>query len=359
MALLFGIAVIVFLAIVESKWAHYVLSGLSVTENYSRLAVDCGEPVKMTLDIVNTNSKVPAFVRSMDFIPSEAELLESDEWKTVHSRTLAKSIYINRSFYLRASHKQSLSMSMSFDKRGQYMIGRRDIAAGDLFGIKEETLGQNAQRKVVVFPKRNNDPQLLKVMGNFLGDISVQRFIMEDPILTVGFDDYTGREPMKDISWTRTASAGRLMVRKYDHTVDQTVRILMNVETSDEAVLEDVFSTVRTVCEQLEARRIPYGIITNGRMEDAYGTFDSLAEGLGENHLRKVLYGLGCADDTRFISFASLVGKTLLSRKDRESYIVVTPELNEEGFRHIASLERAQDGRVCVLECRKEADRTA
>lgn len=359
MALLFGFTVILFLVIVETKWAKSMLLGLTVNESYNRLAVDCNEPVTMTLDIINRNPRLPAFVQSTDLLPGEATILESDEWKRVHCRVLSKSTFVNRSFYLKASHKHTMSMQFTFNRRGQYMIGRRIISAGDMFGISDEGREHYAERKVVVFPKRSDDVQMIKVLGNFLGDISVQRFIMEDPILTVGFDDYTGHEPMKDISWMRTASAGRMMVRKYDHTVDQTVRIIMNVEAPDSGVLENVFSTVRTVCEQLETRKIPYGIVTNGRMEDPYGTYDSLPEGLGENHLRKVLYGLGCSDNTRFISFGSLVAKVLLNRKDRESYIVVTPKLDTEGLQSVAALERAQDGRVCVLECGKEADKTA
>ena len=47
------------------------------------------------------------------------------------------------------------------------------------------------------------------VLSGFLGDVSVRRFIYEDPVLTTGFREYTGREPMKHISWTQSARGPR------------------------------------------------------------------------------------------------------------------------------------------------------
>ncbi len=69
------------------------------------------------------------------------------------------------------------------------------------------------------------------MLGGVIGDISVNRFIFEDPMLTVGFSEYTGREPMRDISWTQSARLGRMMVKNYDHTVDLSVTILLNVQS--------------------------------------------------------------------------------------------------------------------------------
>ena len=52
-------------------------------------------------------------------------------------------------------------------------------------------------------PRRAASPSFDMLLGGMIGDISVNRFIFEDPMLTIGFSDYTGREPMRDISWTR------------------------------------------------------------------------------------------------------------------------------------------------------------
>ena len=80
--------------------------------------------------------------------------------------------------------------------------------------------------EVVVIPPRCENSNVLRTLGGFLGDISVRRFILEDPLLTVGFREYTGREPMKSISWTQSARVGRPLVKQYDHTVDATVTVL-------------------------------------------------------------------------------------------------------------------------------------
>ena len=45
-----------------------------------------------------------------------------------------------------------------------------------------------------------------------------------------GFRDYTGREPMKQISFTATARTGRMMVKQFDHTLDVTVSVVLNLD---------------------------------------------------------------------------------------------------------------------------------
>ena len=56
----------------------------------------------------------------------------------------------------------------------------------------------------------------------------MNRFIMEDPVLRLGYRDYTGREPIKQISWTQTARMGRMMVSCQDYTVERTVTVMLN-----------------------------------------------------------------------------------------------------------------------------------
>lgn len=165
-------------------------------------------------------------------------------------------------------------------KRGAYQVGSYRLSAGDLLGVSEVSVHGGGQ-ELVVMPERSDDLGMLQALGGFLGDISVRRFILEDPILTVGFRDYTGREPMKAISWTRTAMTGALQVKQYDHTAEQNVVVLLNVEGGSGKDLEECFRMTRSVCEELERKKIPYAFRTNGNLPGPVGKVFSLASGLG------------------------------------------------------------------------------
>ena len=60
----------------------------------------------------------------------------------------------------------------------------------------------------------------------------MRRFILDDPSLLVGYREYTGREPMKQISWNQTAKTGRLTVRQNDHTTDRIAMVIVNMDLS-------------------------------------------------------------------------------------------------------------------------------
>jgi hypothetical protein len=246
-------------------------------------------------------------------------------------------------------------VEISFPSRGTYEIGAWRLAAGDLLGISEYAITGPAQ-ELVVMPERAKNARSLEALGGFLGDVSVRRFILEDPVLTVGFRDYTGREPMKAISWTRTAMTGALQVRQYDHTAEQVVSVLLNVEGASPTALEECFRLTRSACEALERKKIPYVFRTNGNLPGPVGKVFYLGEGLGGTHLSTILFGLGKADGTCFYSFRYLVKQTLGRRRGNEAYILITPELDPVGKQTLSQLEAGSGGSLCVLTAGEEAD---
>ena len=154
---------------------------------------------------------------------------------------------------------------------------------------------------------------------------------------------------MRAISWKRTAQAGNLQVKQYDYTAERHIVVLLNTEGAEEAQLEECLRLTRSVCETLERMKIPYGFRTNGNLPGPVGKVSAMVEGLGEQHLNTILYGLGCADTTCFYSFRYLVHKTLRARKSSEAYIVITPD--DKGAVHscLGELSSAVGAPICVL----------
>ena len=339
---------VLLLAVLEYYWAKWSLRALKFRGSPDKVLAQPGETVTWTAEVENHSPMPILFARLWQTFPGKLEIQEKKEWTDSHVTESFQFSHVEERMSLMPRQRCRRSLRFSLTKRGSYTLGKYRLSAGDLLGFAEESTGGEGQ-ELVIMPDRSRDLKMLQALGGFLGDISVRRFILEDPILTIGFRDYTGREPMKAISWTRTAVTGTMQVKQYDHTAEQNVVVLLNVEGGSEQDLEECFRLTRSVCEELERKKIPYAFRTNGNLPGPVGKVFSLAAGLGGVHLNTILYGLGKADDTCFQSLGYLVEQTLKHRKQNEAYIIITPEQDLQGKTAIGRLEKAAGSGICLL----------
>lgn len=347
----------VLLVILEHNWADISMGAMKLKQSCDRLLAEPGEMVTCTSTVEN-HSRLPLpFVRLRESFPASAQLVGDPQWVKRHTQQGLKTFFVEERMSVLPRKAVTRKVQLRFSDRGVYELGSYQISAGDLLGLKEENRSGSGQT-IVVMPKLPENQSILQAFGGFLGDISVRRFILEDPILTVGFRDYTGREPLKAVSWKRTAQTGKLQVKEFDHTAQQTVMVLLNVEGGKADELEACFSLMRYVCQELERRTIPYAIRTNGNLPGPVGKLNWMAEGLGHSHLQPILYALGRADDTCFYSFRYLAEQTLRHRKNHESYIVITPNQDVQFRGVIRKLETVVGSSLCVLYGSQEVEKT-
>ena len=343
------------LALLQKHWAPKFLQYLRFHGQCDRIMAQPGEIIRWSRSIENSSRFPISFVRLREVFPHEATLHMDERWKSRHCQQGLYQTFAEERLTMAPRRKWSKSIDLSISKRGKYNIGKFRMCTGDLLGFNEAHVEGDGD-VVVIIPDRARNQHSLQAVSGFLGDISVRRFILEDPILTVGFRDYTGREPMKSISWTRSATAGSLQVKQYDYTAEQTVMILLNVEDADKAQFEACLRLMRTVCEELEKKKIPYGLRTNGNLPGTVGNIFFLPEGLGKRHLDTILYALGCADDTRYHSFRFMATHTLQHRKNNEAYIVITPKVTKDVTHYVHRLQSVAGNPVCVLYGESEVE---
>lgn len=341
------------LAVLEKYWAPMVLKVLQCRGSCDRLCAEPGEEIIWSATVEN-HSRLPIpFVRLWQSFPVRARVHGDEKWIRSHYHEGVNQWQVEERMSLMGWQSVTRQVRFSFDRRGVYRLGSHRLAAGDLLGFSEKSRDGKGE-SIVIIPARTQNRNAVMALGGFLGDISVRRFILEDPILTVGFRDYTGREPLKSVSWTRTAMAGSLQVKQYDHTAEQTVTVLLNTAVGNEEQMEECFRLMRTVCEELERKKIPFSMRTNGNLPGPVGKIFHMPEGLGGSHLDTILYALGRADHTCYYTFRNLVKQTLRQRRNNESYIVVTPDMDDETWAAVRELEAASASPVCVL--RAEVD---
>ncbi len=345
----------VLLAVLEKHWAPWSLSRLRFSGEPD---IALAEPEQLVTWVgrIENHSRLPIlFARLWQNFPAQAKVVADSDWLKNHYTESFQQWHIEEKMSLMPRKRLVRKVKMRFSHRGVYQLGAYRLSAGDLLGLDEATT-HGAGERIVIMPERSADSRNIQALGGFLGDISVRRFIMEDPILTVGFRDYTGREPMKAISWTRTATAGALQVKQYDHTAEQTLAVLLNVDGASLEALEECFRLTRSVCEALERKKIPYAFRTNGNLPGPVGKIFDMSEGLGNQHLNMILYGLGCADRTCFYSFDSLTRQTLKKRKHNESYIVISPVLDARGRAALERMSNAVGSNICLLTAAGEEE---
>ena len=334
---------------------NHVLDDVIYTVKAEKSVVEADEVFTVTSNLHNNKWLPVTFIKIAELIPS---MMWVDRKKQQFYEISEKGRILSTT-YLMPFQKYSRTFKASMPSRGRFFLHGAILYGGDLFGLSETVEYVNLMEEIVVLPRPISSGKLEAVMGGFLGDFSVNRFIMEDPILTIGFRDYTGREPMKNINWPQSLKANKLMVKNFDHTTDLSVTVILNVENGEDGrtlnslMTETAFSVARYVCETLEQKKIKYSFITNATAAGAVGHWSSVSEGLGNRHLYTILEGLGRATYDSTMSFDTLLLKASLASERGRAHIVITPSIAKYWQNVYKKLSNSCDGHA-VLICTEE-----
>ncbi len=320
------------------------LDHIALSYDFDMKMAEPGELITLSYQVTNTG-RFPIFYLGLSFSFDEGvRICEDQAWLDRHMGRSFTGVNVSRSLSLMPHSTIKGKFRIALTKRGVYRLGRCYLESGDLFGLSSSVSSTEGDRMIVCTAAlAESDPEI-EVLGGFLGNISVRRFMMEDPSLLVGYREYTGFEPMKQISWTQTAKTNTLMVKLNDHTLDTDVAVAVNLEktyaTGND--LEKVFELARTACEHLEKLKIPYAFLSNGDLRD-------LPQGYGRGHLSAILKNIGLSAAACYTSFDDLVDKCIAANRNNRSYILVTPHLDDAGLSSLRRLQSVSDHEVCVI----------
>lgn len=239
--------------------------------------------------------------------------------------------------------------------RGVFEIGAASLYGSDLFGLCGFSLKVKDQvANLTVLPSPLEAEDFLPDNRQLYGDISVRRFICEDPFLISGAREYSGREPMNSISWSATARAGKLMALNKDHTTSAKILILLNFQRRD-----DIFAAApMEICELL----IKAAAFVMERAEEIGAEFALSINAVGEP---VVFSGSGAEFKLEQLRrLAAVVPEcrlrigeflTELSPSGYTDVILITPALSEESVRYLEELKTRGTG-VYAYAMRNEAE---
>ncbi len=305
-----------------------------------------GEPFQVQVTLENQSRQFIPFLRVCENF-GEGFFLIGDETE----RDSLGVCRVQFTTWLRPKQRLTRGIPVAISKRGRYVLREFQLYSGDFLGLHERMKTSGRFNEVVVAPKEIAAKQLNDMFGGFMGEVSVNRFIMEDPVLTLGYREYTGREPMKMISWSQSARNGSLMVKKYDYTLEPTVAVILNVDTGNEEqeeLLETCFSLARSVCAMLEQRGVKYSFSSNAIPAGAPFDPGVSREGLGQRHFMGVLEHLGRATYAYNVSMEKLLEKEG-NQGTAAGRILITPGRGYESVQALNRLREASSGNLLVL----------
>ncbi len=355
--LLFALALGLLIAIAQEWSLRHALDGVSLHAASARRLVEPGEVFPLVTTVTNRSRRFLPFVRFSLSVPP-ALTPRDDRAQLTTCGLNHKELRCSLWLMPRQTWRQELPVS--FAARGRYVFTDAILYAGGFLGVGETLEYVSQYQELVVMPARCGGPELDTLLGGFLGDRSVDRFLLEDPVLTLGFREYTGREPMKSISWTQSARSGQLMVKNYDYTLELTATVLLNIDTARtdgwEARLERCFSLARAVCERLEEKQIPYCFVTNAGAVGARAQWSQVGDGLGSGHLSAVLEGLGRATYEPLRPFAQTLAQCASRAEQGRTHILITPERQDAWQASLRKLEQLTGARALILTAEEATD---
>ena len=349
MTVLYIVLVLVCAVALQFRRAERSLRHLIYQNDVDRELAEPDQVLTMTSTLRNTGRLPVFYVNLLEPLPDQLRPEEDEAWQRKHLKASAFGPSCSEQLWLPPRRSRTRRFHFSLPKRGSYVLGKYYLTAGDYLGLHTWYRDGTEKRKVVVMPRRREDPGLALTLGGYLGEISVRRFLFEDPVLTIGVRDYTGSEPFKQIAWKQTARTGKLQVKNYDYTVDANVTILLNLDGGSPADRERCYEITRTVCEALERRRIPYEFFSNGDLFGPQGELKWFPEGLGSQHFRTLMYALGQSRGVVYFSFSRMIERCLQSHRRSRGYIVISPPLRERDREALGKLCRISDTEPCVL----------
>jgi len=157
------------------------------------------------------------------------------------------SIYQNhKSFFsLMPNTKITRRHALTCTRRGVFRLESVTLSAGDLFGVTSKSSRLSFDLELLVYPKPMAYEDMNLPSHSWQGDVTVKRWIVEDPFLTAGTREYRYGDSMKGVNWNATARSGKLQVNRHEYTADHRLLIVLNVE--DHEGMWDAVTDVKLV----------------------------------------------------------------------------------------------------------------
>ncbi len=328
--LVFFIVILLLAALLEYVSLRSGTSCVDVDFRLSDVRTEPEAPIELT-SVVSNHGRLPITYLALTFaFPLAASLPEHMEaHKDLQFQT------IEETYRLWGRQSVERWMQFSIKNRGVYTVSGKQIGRGDFLGIRTQRAYLDVRRSVLVYPRRLENADLVSALGAISGDMAAERWLLRDPILTLGVREYTGNEPMHTISWSQTAWRGELTVREFDYTrsLNCCVLFCVNGFSHDETQLLDLAcSAARTICDTLNSHGVDVQLFTNAALF-GFARAPYRFATASANRQEEVLEILARATSAPCLSAAEFADACCAAAPDAAAYLLLVPHISKESDR--------------------------
>lgn len=144
--------------------------------------------------------------------------------------------FYRRVLTLMPHQEQRFHYSLTCSKRGYYQIGPMTWRTGDLLGINPQLTGQQKPEYVIVYPRVLPLDRLGLPTRSPLASLPAPAPLFEDPTRIVGMREYRIGDSPRRIHWSASASAGQLLVKRYQPAIARETLICLDLDQASYAI---------------------------------------------------------------------------------------------------------------------------
>lgn len=338
------ILIVGFLALAQTIYYNrWGLKKVSYTRSFSKERVFAGEKVEL-VEVLSNRKLIP-----IPWVRVESRISSSLRFKRQENMGIAMDRFHKSLFYLGGYAKITRRHEITCLDRGYYDCSLASIVAGDLFGVAHDRADVRGDARLYVYPAVLKPDELPDSALKWQGDVTVRRWILPDPMLTVGIRAYRSGDPQKDVHWGATARTGQLQVKQRDYTVSPRALLVMNcqiseglvggMEPSQVALLENGVRICAALAAWCVGNGIDVGFLTNGasKLDDSALSIEPRC---ADAHLERILEALALLVIKMKLDMHTLLDRQIAAAVSDMDILVVSAYWSDELEQRAARLRR-------------------
>ncbi|NLO81972.1 MAG: DUF58 domain-containing protein [Clostridiales bacterium] len=232
-------------------------------------------------------------------------------------------------------------------KRGCYYLDSVAMTCGDLFGFQDISKTFNLDARLLVYPKLIRMEEIPLPFHSWQGDVTVKRWIVDDPFMVAGVREYTYGDPLNRINWKATARTGKFKVNNLDFTANPRLMIYLNVDISEnmwDAVteperIERGISYAASIAQHAISRGIEVGFGSNGYLIDHKDEPIRIPPRCSSEHLISIFEALAKLVIARRVTFFTFLEQDLAKGVTGMDFLIITSYVSERMSSQVKRLE--------------------
>ncbi len=254
---------------ISRLWSSAGLRNLAAEYDISPVRTFPDEKIDIIIKISNRKLLPTIFSWSLKIAP------ELDAQKS-QKATKNKQEKISGVNVLKWHSSYMIKKTLQAHQRGYYRFPPLLICSQDALGLYAHQAYLGHEKQLIVYPRLLPLPELDLTPANLIGNRSVQRQILPDPIRTVGLRDYTPDMPARLINWKASACQDQLLAKVLEPSSELKLCLAIDVgvfpqTASPSEYFEAALSLAASMACWAEDQGVPYGLLANGDLKGASG----------------------------------------------------------------------------------------